>query len=227
MSKINHGYVPKDTIQMNLFSYFMDADKFTLKENKNKNVNDESIRARIYEGIDRRIFKREGRGVYSVTRQLKDSGKTNTCLLINGNGRDLSMFADHSIDSIITDHPYKIDKALKGGNRDFAKYELFQYEEKDFKEKQRVLKPGAFMVEFLPEESEINFEYLYEIKTMAMKSGFQYFAKVRWKKGAFVSNTGRKSKNTEDVLIFSNGEPRSLNSIMIKCLKLSSLTLER
>ena len=45
---------------------------------------------------------------------------------------------------------------------------------------------------------------------MAEKSGFKYFAKVAWKKGNFISNTGRKSKNTEDVMIFSNGEPRKL-----------------
>ena len=31
---------------------------------------------------------------------------------------------------------------------------------------------------------------------MAEKSGFKYFAKVAWKKGNFISNTGRKSKNT-------------------------------
>ena len=81
---------------------------------------------------------------------------------------------------------------------------------KDFKEKQRVLKEGAFLVEFLPEESEVNFDYLYEIKKMAQENGFKYFAKVAWKKGNFISNTGRKSKNVEDVMIFSNGEPRSL-----------------
>lgn len=45
---------------------------------------------------------------------------------------------------------------------------------------------------------------------MAQENGFKYFAKVAWKKGKFVSNTGRKSKNIEDVMIFSNGELRSL-----------------
>ena len=73
-----------------------------------------------------------------------------------------------------------------------------------------MLKNGAFLVEFLPEESEINFDYLYEIKKMAQENGFKYFAKVSWKKGNFVSNTGRKSKNAEDVMIFSKGEPRTL-----------------
>ena len=56
----------------------------------------------------------------------------------------------------------------------------------------------------------INWEYLFEIKQMAKAVGFKYFAKVPWKKGSFVANTGRKSKNIEDVMIFSNGEPRTL-----------------
>ena len=212
---LEESSMKKATIQMNLFDYFYEQDNFTIKEAtelvkevRGKRVNDESIRARIYEGIDRGIFKRVSRGVYKVESQI--NGTTNQCLLINGDGRDLSMIKDNSIDGIITDHPYKLPKQLKGGNRNFAEYELFKYEEKDFKEKSRVLKDGAFIVEFLPEESEINYEYLYEIKQMAKKSGLKYFAKVPWIKGNSVANTGRKSKNTEDVMIFSKGKPRSL-----------------
>lgn len=204
-----------NTIQMNLFQYFLDEEQFSIKEAtnlvnnvKNMNVNNESIRARIYEGVEKGIFKKISRGVYKVTSQIE--GRENTCLLVNGDGRDLSMIKDKSIDGIITDHPYDLQKSLTGGNRKFATFELFRYETRDFKEKQRVLKDGAFLVEFLPEESEVNYEYLYEIKKMAQESGLKYFAKVAWKKGNFVSNTGRKSKNVEDVMIFSNGEPRSL-----------------
>lgn len=204
-----------NTIQMNLFEYFMDEEQFSIqdatnlvKNIKNMKVNDESIRARVYEGVDRGIFQKVSRGVYKVTKQI--GGHDNTCLLINGDGRDLSMIKDKSIDGIITDHPYDLQKALTGGNRKFAQYELFRYENNDFKEKQRVLKDGAFLVEFLPEESEVNYEYLYEIKRMAKENGLKYFAKVSWVKGNFVSNTGRKSKNSEDVMIFSNGEPRTL-----------------
>jgi len=200
---------------MNLFEYFLDDENFSIqdathlvKNIRNMSVNNESIRARIYEGVEKGIFTRISRGVYKVTSQL-DKNKS-TCLLINGDGRDLSMLKDESIDGIITDHPYDLQQALTGGNRKFATFELFRYENKDFKEKQRVLKNGAFLVEFLPEESEINFDYLYEIKKMAQENGFKYFAKVSWKKGNFVSNTGRKSKNTEDVMIFSKGEPRTL-----------------
>lgn len=45
---------------------------------------------------------------------------------------------------------------------------------------------------------------------MATNAGFKYFAKVSWKKGNFVANTGRKAKNQEDIMFFSKGEPRSL-----------------
>ena len=151
-----------NTIQMNLFEYFIDEEKFSIqdatnlvKNIKNMQVNNESIRARIYEGVEKGIFTKISRGVYKVTSQIE--GKENTCLLINGDGRDLSIIKDKSIDGIITDHPYDLQKALTGGNRKFATFELFRYESKDFKEKQRVLKEGAFLVEFLPEESEVNF----------------------------------------------------------------------
>lgn len=204
-----------NTIQMSLFQYFLDEENFSIKEAtelvkniKKMDVNNESIRARIYEGVEKGIFKKITRGVYKVSSQIKE--EKIDCLLINGDGRDLSMIPDNSIDGIITDHPYDLSKALTGGNRKFATYELFKYNQKDFDEKQRVLKDGSFMVEFLPEESEINYKYLYEIKEMAIKSGFKYYAKVPWKKGDFVANTGRKSKNTEDILIFSKGNPRML-----------------
>lgn len=204
-----------NTIQMNLFTYFMDNEQFTIKEAtelvnnvKKMGVNNESVRARVYEGVDKGLFKKISRGVYKVVSQI--DGKETSCLLINGDGRDLSSIPDGSIDGIITDHPYLLEKSLKGGNRDFASYELFKYNEKDFKEKNRVLKEGSFLVEFLPEESEINYDYLYQIKEMAKKQGFKYYAKVPWIKGDFKANTGRKSKNSEDVMIFSKGEARAL-----------------
>lgn len=97
-----------DTIQMSLFDYFMEDEQFTIpeatalvKEQKNLQVNDESICARIYEGLELGIFKRVARGVYKVESQLEQ--KKATCLLINGDGRDLSFIEDNSIDGIITD----------------------------------------------------------------------------------------------------------------------------
>ncbi len=203
-------------IQATLFDYFQDTEYFDLQEanellleHQQRDINAESIRARIYEGIDKGLFERVGKGLYTVTRK-DEQGRENTCLLINGNGRDLSIFENESVDLILTDHPYDTRKSLKGGNRDFADYELFKYSEKDLSEKHRVLKSGHFCVEFLPEENGDNYEYIFSVKDMARKAGLEYYATVPWVKVGFVANTGRKSKNTENVVFFSKGKAREL-----------------
>lgn len=164
-----------------------------------------SIRARIYEGVRKGIFKKISRGVFSLID--KDD---NSVLLVNGDGRDLSMIEDGSIDCIITDHPYLDVKSNKGGNRSFADYDAFNYSLDDFKEKARVLKDGAFMVEFFAEENANNFDYIYSCKKLAQEAGFNYYATVNWQKGRFVSNTGRKAKNAEQMVFFTKGESRAL-----------------
>lgn len=136
--------------------------------------------------------------------------KTKECIVVNGDGRRLSRIANETIDCIITDHPWRDKKANTGGNRKFAEYETFEYELSDFKEKARVLKQGSFLCEIIPAESATNFEYLYAIKKMAIEAGFEYYSKIPWVKGTFVSNTGRKSKNTEDIMLFTKGKAREL-----------------
>ena len=168
--------------------------------NQEPDVKKPSIRARIYEAVDKGLLTKVAKGVY----QNADA------LLIEGNGRDLSMFGDGTVDAIITDHPYDMKASNNGGNRHFAEYPCFRYEQKDFDEKARVLKEGCFLVEFLPEENGDNWEYLAQIKEMAQKAGLVYYAKVPWKKVGFVSNCGRKSKLTEDVLMFTKGKARCL-----------------
>lgn len=204
---------------MTLFDYFVDTDNFTLKEAEaavlnvhNKNVQLPSIRARIYEGIEQGLFTRVARGVYSVTKG------TSTCLLINGDGRNLSFIKDNSIDFIITDHPYDL-ASNKGGNRDLASYECFRYTLEDFMEKKRVLKKGCFLIEFLPDKNEENRQYLNDIEEMAMTAGFRFYAAVPWKKGNFKANTGRKVKDRENVVFFSKGKARSLRRDVKKDLK--------
>lgn len=189
------------SIVSNLLEVFKET-KFTLKEAyaANPNVNKESVRARIYEHIGTK-FEKLGKGLYIT--------KAKDCVLIEGDGRDLTFLEDNSIDCIITDHPWD-NKANKGGNRNFAEYDCFNYTLEDFKEKARVLKDGSFLVECIPNESETNFDYLYAMKKMAEEAGFQYYAKIPWIKGNFVSNTGRCSKNSEDLMIFSKGKPRAL-----------------
>jgi len=189
------------SIVKNLLSVF-NGTEFTLKDAYavNPNVNKESVRARIYEHLGTK-FEKLSKGLYIT--------KAKDCVLIEGDGRDLSFLEDGSIDCIITDHPWE-SKANKGGNRNFAEYDCFEYTLEDFKEKARVLKDGSFLVECIPAENETNFDYLYKLKKLAQEAGFEYYAKVPWTKGTFVSNTGRKSKNTEDLMIFSKGKPRAL-----------------
>lgn len=201
-------------IQLTLFEYFRDAECFTLTEamdcvKKVKEVKEPSIRARIYEGIEKGVFERVAKGVYTVTRKNENEEEV-TCMLVQGDGRDLSFLKDNSVDAIITDHAYSLKKSLKGGNRDFAKYECFQYTQEDFDEKYRVLKKGHFLVEFLPEENGENYGYLYQVKQLAKEAGLQYYAKVAWKKGSFVANTGRKSKNMEEIAFFTKGKARNM-----------------
>lgn len=169
----------------------------------------DSVRGRIYENLGKR-FERIGRGLYTT------KSNDETVALIEGDGRDLSFLKDNSIDCIITDHPWSDPKANNGGSRHFATYSCFRYTTQDFIEKARVLKPGSFLVEMIPAENETNFDYLYQIKKMAETAGFQYYAKVPWKKGNFIGNTGRKSKNTEDMMIFSLGKARSLRPDKMK-----------
>ena len=61
-------------IQMTLFEYFQDAECFSLKEavacvEQVKEVKEPSIRARIYEGIEKGLFSRIAKGVYTVTKE--------------------------------------------------------------------------------------------------------------------------------------------------------------
>lgn len=190
------------SIVSNLIDCFK-AEAFTLEEayKINPGVNKESVRARVYEGLGVK-FERLGKGLY-ITKDAQ-------CILMEGNGRDLSFLQDTSIDCIITDHPWEDKKTNKGGNRSFADYECFEYTLEDFKEKARVLKDGSFLVEVIPNENESNFDYLYNLKKMAQEAGFEYYCKVPWVKGSFVSNTGRCVKNREDLMIFSKGKARAL-----------------
>lgn len=194
------------TLAEKLFNCFKDQDSFSLKEayEQNSDKPQETIRARIYENLGTK-FQRITKGVYRAI--ISDEEQ---CILIEGDGRDLSMLKDNSIDCILTDHPWLDTKSNKGGTRAFAVYDCFRYTLEDFKEKARVLKSGCFLVEVLPAENENNYEYLYQIKQMAKEAGFLYYSKVTWKKGTFVSNTGRKAKNSQDIMIFSKGKARNM-----------------
>ncbi|WP_456363642.1 DNA-methyltransferase [Priestia aryabhattai] len=175
-----------------------------------------TIRGRLNENVNK-LFKRVARGVYWFINEEETSG----VMVLEGNGLDLSFIEDNSIDAIVTDHPWHDPKSNKGTNRKFDNtYDTFLYKLEDFKEKARVLKPGSFLVEILPAENESNFKYLYKLKEMAEKCGLLYYAKVPWKKGNLVFNTGRKSKNTEDIMLFTKGKARCLKEDKSKMKRL-------
>lgn len=192
-------------LALKIFDCFKNRGSFTLQDAYQNNMDKpkETVRARIYDNLGI-SFERIAKGIY------KTVGSGEACVVIEGDGRDISFIEDSSIDCILTDHPWQDEKANKGGNRSFADYDCFRYTLEDFKEKARVLKDGCFLVEMLPAENENNYDYLYQVKKFAEECGLQYYAKVTWKKGSFVSNTGRKAKNTQDVMIFSKGKARSL-----------------
>ena len=83
-------------IQTELLKGLEPNQEFTLKEAYQKVSSTDkkhSIRARIYEGIDKGLFKKVSRGVYKMVDK-----NDNSVLLVNGDGRDLSMIKDGSID---------------------------------------------------------------------------------------------------------------------------------
>lgn len=208
---MKHENKPHESVAKMIAMLFVKEPEFTLKDAYGAlpDIPEHSIRARLHEGVENGNFERLSRGVYAVAYKT-DDGTDATCMLLQGDGRDLGFLPAESVDCIITDHPYEISGQLKGGNRDFASYDLFQYSPADMAEKYRVLKPGCFLVEFLPEESAENFEYVTRVKKMAMDAGFSYYAKVPWIKSGFVANTGRKSKNSEDLVFFTKGRPRAM-----------------
>lgn len=182
----------------------------TLKELYNllSDILPHSLREAIYRDKKKR-FKRVAKGVWAL------KGEETMSLLVEGNGRELEEIEDESIDAIITDHPWLDKKAHKSGNqKNFAEYDAFKYTQEDFDAKARVLKDGAYCIEFIPAESFSNYEYLYEIKQMAKKAGLNYYAKITWQKTAGVNdiNTGRTTKGFEDIMVFYKGKkPRVLS----------------
>ncbi len=165
----------------------------------------DSARAVIYRNDE--TFKRVCKGVYML------KGAKSSSLLIEGDGRTLDEIDNESIDCIITDHPWEDKKAHKSGNqKGFAEYDTFRYTLDDFKNKARVLKNGSFLVEFLPVESATNWEYLEEIKHMAVDAGFQYYTHCIWRNAPEGKiNTGKTTKGVQQILIFSKGKPRKLS----------------
>lgn len=84
-----------------IFNCFKEKQEFTLKEayEQNNDKPKETVRARIYDNLGIR-FERMAKGIY------KTINSNENCIVLEGDGRDLSIINDSSIDCIITDHPW-------------------------------------------------------------------------------------------------------------------------
>lgn len=111
-----------------IFECFKGFEKFTLKEayERCSNKPSETIRARIYDNLGIK-FERIAKGVYCTV-----ESKEEKCIVLEGDGRDLSCIADGSVDCILTDHPWLDVKSNKGGTRAFAVYEWLQWHATDY-----------------------------------------------------------------------------------------------
>ena len=168
-----------------------------------------SARAILYR--HKETFKRICKGVYML------KGEKSASLLIEGDGRKMDEIDDGSIDCLITDHPWEDKKAHRSGNQKcFAEYDTFRYTQEDFDQKARVLKDGAYDIEFVPLDSPTNYEYLYEIKRMAKRAGLDYYCSCIWRNAPEGKiNTGKTTKGVQQILIFSKGKPRKLSKASV------------
>lgn len=202
------------SLAQEIYEEFKDCQEVSLKEiyASFKDEKKTTIRGRIYRELTNKgLVEKISDGVYSFKADSTDG------LIVNGDARDLSFIESESVDLIIADHPYQIQK---GTNRNFNSNYIdttFEYNFEDFKEKARVLKKGGFLVEFLPELKEANMDYIIKILQFAKENGFNLYCKSTWYKaeirdGNLVDHSafvGRKAV-CEDVYIFSKGKPRKL-----------------
>lgn len=94
-----------DSLKNSIAQEFKDSKQFSLFDAYESfpEKPHETIRARIYDGLGIE-FERVEKGVYRVVQ-----GDTQ-CLIVEGDGRDLSFIEDESVDAIITDHPWLVEK---------------------------------------------------------------------------------------------------------------------
>lgn len=205
--------IKKISLYKRIAQVFKEEESFTIREAYEQFPDEktESIRARIYENLGS-VFIRIGRGIYKVLDNIYVAMKgENSCIVIEGDGRDTSNIKSNTFDAIISDHGWLDVKSNRGGSRRLDKgFACFNYEQKDFNEKARILKDGHFLVEILPAENANNFKYLHSIKMMAEKAGLNYYSKVDWIKVGCKINMGRKVKNSESVYFFVKGKARNL-----------------
>lgn len=192
-----------------LFDYFLENPHFSYNESHAAvldhviDIKTNSIQSAIHECVDKGYFEHISEGIYSLT-YTNENREVLTCLLINGENRDLSAIKDNSIDAIITDRPeylnrFNIDLFIKHNKS------AYRFDINDFKEKKRILKPGRFLMEIMPQRDIEDYEKLCKIKSVAQKSDWDYYSNVTWSK---MLSDSDEILGKEKIILFSKGAPR-------------------
>lgn len=155
-------------------------------------------------------------------------------VLLNTNGRKVSFIKDGSIDAIVTDFPWKDEKAHNGTNQknlvEEYKDETFIYTREDIEEKYRVLKSGAYCVEFFPQLSITNIGWMIKVLDIFLQTGFVFQASVDWIKGRSIrisqselKDNSRVSEKFKDIFLgqenYFNGESFNIDDNIYELIK--------
>lgn len=165
--------------------------------------------------------------------QINHKEDTNVVLL-NTNGRKVSFIKDGSIDAIVTDFPWKDEKAHYGTNQknlvEEYKDETFIYTREDIEEKYRVLKNGAYCVEFFPQLSITNIGWMIKVLDIFLQTGFVFQASVDWIKGKSIrisqselKDNSRVSEKFKEIFLgqenYFNGESFNIDDNIYELIK--------
>ena len=115
-----------------IFTCFKGAERFTIKEAYEIYYEKQAVtyRSRIYDNLCVN-FIIIAKGIYCTVESENEK-----CIVLEGDGRDLSIIEDNSIDCIFTDHPWLDIKSNKGGTRAIAVYDCFKYTQMTLRKKQ-------------------------------------------------------------------------------------------
>lgn len=148
------------------------------------NSNQSLISNFFYKRIESGEFAKVDDNVYLLEKE--DSvGNSSICMIVLGYIPEavISLF-QNKIDCLISLPPKTLmdNSLIKPPTQStHINAENTLYTQASGEAKSILLKPGHFLVEFLPEENGDNYEYLYRVKDLARKAGFEYYAKVPWK----------------------------------------------
>lgn len=114
--------------------------------------------------------------------------------------KQLNEIPDESVDLILTDPPYPINKQT--ANFEFTKVKIRDYIDNLY----RVLKSGkhAYIM--------VNNKWLYDFEEAVIEAGFKYNSRLIWEKNIGIRNGIYFRQNAEFILFLSKGEPEAFRT---------------